>query len=130
MGLDADVLIFAASASHPLGESVRAALEGAETFHGSTLLVPEVLIKPVRTSADDELRALLGLLGRVQLVSVDEPIADLAVDVCARYRLGSIDAIHLATAISVGADRFLTNNRKDFRAERITEIQVVHPTPA
>jgi hypothetical protein len=34
--------------------------------------------------------------------------------------------MHLATAVAAGADRFLTNNRKDF-PQTITEIDVVYP---
>lgn len=36
------------------------------------------------------------------------------------------DAVHLATAVTVRVDRFLTNNRKDFPTT-IAEIDVVDP---
>ena len=36
------------------------------------------------------------------------------------------DATHLATAVSMGAGRFITNNKRDFSAG-ITEIDVIHP---
>lgn len=41
-------------------------------------------------------------------------------------RLCAADAVHLATAVGVGADRFLTNNRRDFPTT-ISEIEVVYP---
>jgi predicted nucleic acid-binding protein len=43
-----------------------------------------------------------------------------------RYRLRAADAIHLATAVGLGADRFITSNRRDFPAA-ITEISVTYP---
>ena len=43
-----------------------------------------------------------------------------------RYRLKAADATHLATAVGMGADRFITNNQRDFLAT-ITEIQVTYP---
>jgi hypothetical protein len=36
------------------------------------------------------------------------------------------DATHLATAISSGADRFITNNERDF-PKTITEIDIIYP---
>jgi predicted nucleic acid-binding protein len=43
----------------------------------------------------------------------------------ARHRLEPLDAVHLATA--VGADRFITNNRRDFDRNAVTEIVVTYP---
>jgi hypothetical protein len=34
--------------------------------------------------------------------------------------------VHLATAVNVGADRFLTNNRRDF-PQSIAELKVTYP---
>lgn len=36
------------------------------------------------------------------------------------------DAIHLATAVNVGADRFLTDNRKDLPAS-IDGLEITYP---
>jgi len=53
-------------------------------------------------------------------------VAQLSVTLGAKYGLRAADAVHLATAITAGADRFLTSNHKDF-GDRISEIDVVHP---
>ncbi len=37
-----------------------------------------------------------------------------------------MDAVHLATAVGAGADRFLTNNRSDF-PKSIAEIDITYP---
>jgi predicted nucleic acid-binding protein len=123
---DADVLIFAASADHPLGGVMRTLFEEERPGIGSVLLVPEVLTKPYRERAQQETAALAALLGRLELVPVDAAVANLATALGARYGLRAADAVHLATAVSVGADRFLTNNRRDF-PRSIIEIDVTYP---
>jgi hypothetical protein len=37
-----------------------------------------------------------------------------------------VDATHLATAVNVGADRFITNNQRDFPTT-VTEITITYP---
>ncbi len=130
---DADVVIYAASPGHYLGEAVRRLFpddptngEAAFAGVGSVLLLPEVLAKPTADGASDEVAALTALLGRLDLRPVDETIAALAVDLGAAYRLRSADAVHLATAVVAGADRFVTNNRRDF-SPSIEEIAVTYP---
>lgn len=130
---DADVLIYAAVPGHPLGRRVLALLDheaeaGADEVPriGSLLLLPEVLAKPLRDQSDGELAALGSILGRLELRPLDEATAHLAVALAAAYRLKADDAVHLATAVGSGADRFVTNNRRDF-PQTITEIGVTYP---
>lgn len=130
---DADVLIYAAVRDHPVGDPVRRlfapAASGAGTATvgiGSVLLLPEVLAKPRRENADDEVTALAGFLARLDLLPVDMEIAELATALGARHRLRVADAVHLATAVVAGADRFITNNTRDF-PKAITEIDIVTP---
>jgi predicted nucleic acid-binding protein len=128
---DADVLIYAAVPGHPLGRRV-AALLGAPgprrvtTGVGSYLLLTELLAKPLRDGHADEVRALAGLLARLDLRPLDRATAALATVVAARYGLSAADAVHLATAIGMGADRFVTNNKRDFGIG-ITEIDITYP---
>ncbi len=128
---DADVLIYAAVAGHDLGRRVRALFpvepgEGSRVGVGSVLLVPELLTKPLREHATAEFNELSALLGRLHLLTTDEVTAELATALGAAYGLRAADAVHLATAIGAGADRFLTNNRSDF-PKSITEINVTYP---
>jgi len=126
---DADALIYAAVPGHPLGQRVAALFKmtgsGALAGAGSVLLLPEVLGKPLRNGTPDEVRALAGLLARLDLRPVDRVTAELATALSSRYRLRAPDATHLATAVSLGADRFITNKR-DFPAG-ITEIHITYP---
>ena len=131
---DADVIIYAAAPAHLLGRRVRALFPAGPTSEsaaiagvGSVLLLPEVLAKPMREGSSDEVAELGALLGRLTLLPVDLATADLATALAAFYGLRAADATHLATAIRAGADRFLTNNRKDFPPDTITEIDIVYP---
>ena len=130
---DADVLIYAAVDDHPLGMRVRTLFPQAPVTEsgivagiGSVLLIPELLTKPIRDDAGSELDELGALLARIELLAVDGATARLAAALGASYGLRAADAVHLATAVAGGADRFLTNNRDDF-PKTITEIQVVYP---
>lgn len=130
---DADVLIYAAAPDHPLGRRVRALFPrgSAETSGpvagvGSVLLIPELLTKPMRDGSDAELGALAALLARLELRPVDEATAELASALGASYRLRAADAVHLATAVAAGADRFITNNKSDF-SRSIDEVDVTYP---
>jgi predicted nucleic acid-binding protein len=125
---DADVLIYAATPGHKLGEPVWQLLEREPgNVFGSTLLIPELLIKPVRLRNEAEIAVLTAVLGRLDLLDVTDSVATLAVELGAAYTLKAADALHLATAVWLGADQFVTNNSKDFRSDRVTEIDVVYP---
>lgn len=130
---DADVLIYAAVPGHALGGRVRrlfppepTATTGVVAGIGSVLLLPELLTKPMRDGADSEVEALAALLGRLDLRPVDEALAELAAALGSSYRLRAADAVHLATAVAAGADRFITNDSSDF-PKTITEIEVTYP---
>ena len=130
---DADVLIYAAVPDHELGRRVRALFpvepvrgSGVVAGMGSVLLLPELLSKPMREQRSDELAELGALLSRLDLRPTDEATAELATALGASYRLRAADAVHLATAVGAGADRFLTNNRTDF-PKSIAEIDITYP---
>jgi len=126
---DADVLIYAAVRDHPLGRRVLALLSepaGRQAGTGSVLLLPEILSKPLGEGSAAEVSALARLLARLDLRPVDRHTAELATALGARYGLRAADATHLATAINVGADRFITNNSRDF-PPTISEVRVTYP---
>lgn len=130
---DADVLIYAAVPGHPLGRRVRllfpaeaTTTTGAVAGIGSVLLIPELLSKPLREGADSDIEALAALLGRLDLRPVDEALAELAAALGSAHRLRAADAMHLATAVAAGADRFITNNASDF-PKSIPDIEITYP---
>lgn len=126
---DADVLIYSAVPGHPLGEHVAELFrrpQGRFAGVGSVLLIPEVLGKPLRDGAVAEVCVLAGLLARLDLRPVDRATAELATALAVKYGLRAADATHLATAVAVGAERFLTNNRRDV-PWTISEVRVTYP---
>lgn len=130
---DADVLIYAAAPAHPLGRRIAALFAGqtrgragARVGVGSVLLLPEVLAKPLKDGHADAVRTLSAFLARLDLRPVDRATAELATVLGARYHLRSADAVHLATAVTMGAHRFITNNSRDFGGP-IKEIDVTFP---
>jgi predicted nucleic acid-binding protein len=70
--------------------------------------------------------SLGGLLSRLDLRPTDEATAELATALGAAYHQRAADAVHLATAVGAGADRFITNNQDHF-PKTITEIDIVYP---
>jgi len=127
---DTDVIIYAAAQGHPLGSRVARLFDADDSEYvgiGSILLLTETLIKPMRfDSHSPEVARLRQFLSRIDLYPVDRDIAALSLALGAKHGLKAVDATHLATAVFGGADRFLTNNRKDFRKE-IREIDIVYP---
>ena len=129
---DADVLIYAAEDGHPLGRRINALFQGhvaagdPSAGVGSVLLLPEVMSKSLDPGRHDEAAKLSVLLGQLDLQQVDTPTADKATTFRSDYGLKTVDAVHLATAVQAGADRFITNNRREFSAA-IEEIEIVFP---
>jgi predicted nucleic acid-binding protein len=128
---DPDVLVHAAVPGHRLGRRVAALLpeqrgEDVVAAVGSLLLVPALLIKPHREGRHDEVATLADILFRLELRALDVATAALAVALGSAYGIRAADAVHLATAVQVGADRFITNNQGDF-PRSIAEISVMYP---
>lgn len=130
---DADVLIYAAAPEHELGALVRALFPieapygtGVMAGIGSVLLLPELLAKPLHEGVEDELIALGSLLSRIALLPADQATAEMATALGSSYGLRAADAIHLATAVGAGADRFITNNKADF-PKSISEVAITYP---
>ena len=122
---DSDTLIYAAT-DHPFRRPIRTLLRSGHECVGSVLLIPEVLSKPLRAGDEREVEDLLVLLDHLTLLPCDVATARLASAIGAAHGLKAADAVHLATAVQAGADRFVTNNKRDF-PDTIEEIEIVYP---
>jgi predicted nucleic acid-binding protein len=125
---DADVVIFAAkrdSRGEVASRLVSAAAASGDVI-GSVVLVSEVFAAPMGVIDETELERLISIIAALDLKDVDYEVADLAGTLRTKYRLKTQDALHLATAVLWGADRFHTNNRKDF-GQHFDEIEIVFP---
>lgn len=99
---------------------------------GSVLLFTEVMVYAQTDAklaeAGDKFRALLGALERVP---VTEEIANRAAELRLRYRLQSLDALHLATAQLSGCQAFVTSDSDFLRttgllAENGKPLTILH----
>lgn len=114
--------------SHIIGDLPQHA-EGIESlFHevdsghvalfGSTLLLVEVLggkfTDPPDPAKENRILALLGNPAVITLAQVTRQVGMIARELGRTYKLRTADATHLATAVYVGADVFMTADEKDF----------------
>ena len=113
----------------PETDALIAALERWPDRVASTIARVEVFraLRRVGASSRDRERAE-ALLGHLALVRVDEPILKLAADLPSRD-LGTLDAIQLATALSIGdlPAAFITYDMRLARAAKRHGLHVVHP---
>jgi predicted nucleic acid-binding protein len=126
--LDTNAIISAVEARPVFREGVVHWVEQAEATAGllisSRLARLECLVLPVRDKNQPLIAAYDGFFARDNLVffDVSGDVLERATDVCARFRVRTPDAIHLATAILVEADVFLTS---DDKLKRCTDVNVV-----
>ena len=91
----------------------------------SVITLTEVLTRPVKlgnTRLEREYRDILLHSGGFRLLTITARIAESAAALRARYNLRTPDALHVAAAIDVRCDAFLTN---DTGIKRVTEIVVL-----
>jgi predicted nucleic acid-binding protein len=91
----------------------------------SVILLPEVLVFPVRQGRNDLEKAYRDIFTqskRFQLIPVSRAIAERSIVLRAQYNLRTPDALHIATAIEKQCDAFLTN---DLGLQRVTEIPIL-----
>lgn len=102
----------------------RAIEEGRATAVTSVMTVLEVLTGAMRRKDDVLVRRYESLFTEsagVVVLDIDMDIARRAAQLRARYSVRTADAIHLATALAVGASAFVTTDR---RLARVKEIEV------
>lgn len=98
--------------------------EGRITCYASTIVLLEVLVKPLREHDEALTREYQETLlhSRLRLVTVTATIAQEAARLRARYRLKTPDAIHIATALVHRVDALLTNEPA---WKRVKEVPIV-----
>jgi predicted nucleic acid-binding protein len=94
---------------------------------GTTTAIPgePVLVQPLRVgdaALTERYEAILSNSHDFRLEPITAAIARRAADLRARYNLRTPDALHVATAIAVGCDAFLTN---DTGVKRVAEITIL-----
>lgn len=132
--LDTDVIIYSVEKIEPYWSLLQPLWQAAQTgdfmLVGSELLLLETLVKPLQTG-DKELeqtfRQLLLASAEVQLYPITQFVLEQAVQLRASLNLKSPDAIHAATALSLGCTLFLTNDRAYSRISNLP-VTILHQT--
>ena len=88
----------------------------------STITLAEVLTGPFKAGQTALAKRYEKTLSLYRVVPVSAPIAALAAQLRAQYRLKLPDAIQLATALDIGAAAFVTHDR-DF--SRVTGVEIL-----
>lgn len=86
----------------------------------STITLAEVLIGPFKAGQTALAKRYEKALSQYSVVPVSPPIAVLAAQLRAQYRLKLPDAIQLATALDVGAAAFVTHDADFFPVTGMT----------
>jgi len=111
----------------PVVRPIFARLDAEPEFHAVTSIITlvEVLVFPFRLQRSDLESAYTTMLlnaPNVHVYSVDATITRQAAQLRARQNLRTPDAIQIATAISAGAQAFITN---DARLKIVTELPIL-----
>lgn len=127
--LDTAPIIYYIEAHPQFGPLAKQAVEAFQTGNvqafSSTITLAEVLPKPVElgdTALVDQFISLLRHGKNLRLLDITADIAESAGKLRGKYlTLRTMDALQIATALSTGADAFMTNDR---RLKSVTEIDV------
>ncbi|MCK6530641.1 PIN domain-containing protein [Myxococcota bacterium] len=93
----------------------------------STLSRAECLVLPYRHGRPDLVSAYVDLfdgLPNLTVVPIDTDVADLSARLRAQHRMRTPDALQVATAISSGADAFVTNDQGFLKLQEIEVLLV------
>jgi predicted nucleic acid-binding protein len=103
-----------------------AAAKGDLTIALSTITLAEVLTGPFKAGQTALAKRYEKSLSYYKVIPVSTPIAALAAQLRAQYRLKLPDAIQLATALDIGATAFVTHDR-DF--SQVTGVEILMGDP-
>jgi len=116
--VDANSAIYSVEKIEPYNSLLLSMWQGAQAgdfrIVSSELLLLETLVKPLRTAdavLEASFRALLLSSHELRLIPITISILDSAAHLRAATGLKTPDAIHAATALAVGCDLFVTNDR-------------------
>ena len=111
--------------SAALAEHLERAIAGGDSLVSSLLLHTELRCASNRRPENVPAEAVAEVLATVALVDMER--GDLAMAPLLPGRLRSADAVHLATALRVGADRLVTYDEELTAAAPLAGIPVLAP---
>ncbi|MGK7879076.1 MAG: type II toxin-antitoxin system VapC family toxin [Crocosphaera sp.] len=129
--IDAGVLIYGARGQGILSQKALEILGDPEReFASSIFLKLEVLPKAIYNNQKSEVEFYETFFEAVSYWANDiERIIELAYQEASGSGLGAMDALHIAAAVSVGAEEFITNEKPDKSIHRTKSIKVLSIYP-
>ena len=125
--LDAGVLIAAARGNHPLSPQATGVLDDANReFVSSLYLKLEVLPKAVYNRRVTEAQIYeVFFLAVSEWANPSVPLGEEALRLGSRFGLQALDALHVAAALALKADEFVTTERATKPLFRVTGLKVI-----
>ncbi len=128
VGVDSVIFIYLLERNQEFLSGARSVLEAVESGESIAVMASigmvEILTGPKKQGRFDlarYYREYLSGFPNLTIKNMSEPVVELASDLCARYNLKAMDAIHVATAIDFGAEKFITNDKG---LKKIKEINI------
>ncbi|MFK0734515.1 MAG: type II toxin-antitoxin system VapC family toxin [Gloeotrichia echinulata GP01] len=125
--IDSGVLVGAARSVGELSEKALSILEDSEREFASSLFVKlEVIPKAIYNRQIKESGFYETFFSGVTYWANDlDKIVQEAYQIAAQYGLAAMDALHVAAALSVGAEEFMTTEKKTKPMFRVSSIKVI-----
>ena len=126
--IDSGVLVTASRGIEELSELAIAILESADReFASSEFIKLEVLPKAVYHRQNNEVEFYNTFFDAVTYWANDlNCIIQDSHNIACHYGLAAMDALHIAAAISVGAEEFVTTEKPTKPMYRVTDIKIVY----
>jgi predicted nucleic acid-binding protein len=132
VGIDTSVFIYHLEANETysaLAQKSFSSLEGGK-WKGITSMITlmEISVHPWRVGREDVARkyeTLLMNFPNLEIVDIDRDVARLAAQLRARYDVRPPDALQVAACLAMGANGFMTNDRRLSVLQSLTEILVL-----
>lgn len=125
--IDSGVLVTASRGVEDLANQAITILASADReFASSVFIKLEVLPKAIYYRQTDEAEFYQTFFSAVTLwANNQEQVIQDGHNIACKYGLAAMDALHIAAAISVGAEEFITTEKPTKPMYRVTDIKVI-----
>jgi predicted nucleic acid-binding protein len=124
--IDAGILIYAARSQGDMAEKALQILEDENREFASSIFIQlEVLPKAIYNQQRGEVNFYEAFFGEVSYWAKDiNSIIETAYEESSKFGVGAMDALHIASAVSVGAIEFVTNEKPERSIHRTKSIKI------
>ncbi|ARV63398.1 nuclease (plasmid) [Nostocales cyanobacterium HT-58-2] len=125
--IDSGVLVAAARGVGELSETALSILEDSgREFASSEFIKLEVLPKAIYNKQTEEAEFYEAFFSAVTYWANDlEKVMQDSYSIACQYGLAAMDALHMAAALSVGAEEFVTTEKSTKPMFRVSDIRVI-----